>query len=55
MKSKNVRPYIESPGDFVGLGIGTHTAFKIDVVTFFDVGTIQIAAQTQHRLGNIYK
>ena len=42
--------YIESPGDFVGLGIGTHTAFKIHVVPFFDVGSIQITAQTQHRL-----
>ena len=45
--------YIKSPRDFVWLGIGAHAAFKIDVIALFDVGAIEIAAQTQYRLRNI--
>ena len=47
--------HIESPRDFVWLRIGPYAAFKIDIVTFFDVRTIQRTAQTQYRLGYICK
>ena len=40
-------PTIVPPSDFIGLRIGSDRAFKIDIVTFLDIGSIQIAAKTQ--------
>ena len=44
LSNRHYSTYIESPGDFVWLGIGAYTAFKIYVITLFDVGSIEIAA-----------
>ena len=47
--------HIESPRNFVWFWIGSDTAFKIHIITFFDVGSVQRASQIQYWLRYVYK
>ena len=44
-----------SPGDLVGPGISFDGAFKVDIVTLLDVGSVQAGPQGQGRAGYIWK
>jgi hypothetical protein len=51
--SGNMMTYITSPGYLVRARIGANVALEVDVVSLFDVGSVEGGAQAHQRLGHV--